>query len=111
MNINQRDIVLINIPFSNLENGKLRPALVVSNNLLNLKSEDFIAAPLTSVLKDEPYSILITQEDLSHGNLIKTSRIRLDKIVALSKNLIRNKIGAINLETFDRVKEEFISLI
>jgi len=33
MKINQRDIILLPYPFSNLEGKKVRPALVVSNNV------------------------------------------------------------------------------
>ena len=49
--------------------------------------------PLTTIIKNEPYSIIIEQENLSSGRLLKTSRIRTDKIFAVKKDLIRMKIG------------------
>ena len=110
MNVQQKEIVLLPYPFSDLEGTKVRPALVVSNNFFNKKSDDCIMVPLTTVIKDEPYSILINQEDLSSGKLLKPSRIRVDKIFTVEKNLIVMKIGAINDRTFEKIKDEISKL-
>ena len=109
--INQKDLILLSYPFSNLKEMKVRPALVISNNIFNNKSEDCILVPLTSVIKNEPYSIIINQENLNEGKLIKTSRIRVDKVFSVQKNLIKMKIGVLNEDIFERVKKEFFSLI
>lgn len=111
MNVQQRDIVLLPYPFSNLEGTKVRPALIVSNDLFNKKSSDCIMVPLTTVIKDEPYSLIINQEDLSSGKLLKSSRIRADKIFTVEKNLIVMKIGIINSNTFDKVKSEILKTL
>lgn len=111
MKIAQKEIVLIPYPFSNLEEKKVRPALVISNNLFNNKSQDCLLAPLTSVIKDEPFSILIEQKDLNSGKLIRQSRVRLDKIFVIEKNKIVFKIGILNEQTFNLVKNEFHKLI
>jgi len=106
----QGDLVLLSYPFSNLEERKVRPALIISNNLFNKKSDDCIMVPLTSVIKNEPYSIIISQENLESGKLLKLSRIRVDKIFSVEKNLINLKIGRLNKETFEKVKQEFLDL-
>jgi len=62
--------------------------------------------PLTAVIKDEPYSILINQKDLFSGNLIRPSRIRADKIFSAEKNLIKMRIGIINNKVLRSVKKE-----
>jgi len=111
MKIYQKELILISYPFSDLQNKKVRPALVLSNNSFNKKSEDCILVPLTSVIKEESYSVLINQKDLDEGKLIKISRIRVDKIFSIDKNLIHMKIGKINNETFDKVRKEFLNLI
>ncbi len=111
MKISQKEIVLIPYPFSNLEEKKVRPALVISNNLFNNKSQDCLLAPLTSIIKDEPFSILIEQKDLNSGKLIRQSRVRLDKIFVIEKNKIVFKIGILNEQTFNLVKNEFHKLI
>jgi mRNA interferase MazF len=110
MLINQKELVLLPYPFSNLEETKFRPALVVSNDLFNKKSEDCIMVPLTSVLKEEPCSVIVTQNDLVAGKLIKPSRIKVDKIFAVKKNLVARKIGRINNKVFERVKTEIVRM-
>jgi len=110
MNINQKEVVLLPYPFSNLEGIKVRPGLVVSNNQFNRKSDDCIMVPLTTVIKNEPYSIIIDSENLSSGKLIKQSRIRTDKIFSVEKSLIRMKIGTLNDNSFDKVNEEISSM-
>ena len=106
MNIKQRAIVLLPYPFTDLKGKKVRPALITSNDSFNKKSDDCIMVPLTTVIKDEPYSILITQEDLSSGKLLKPSRVRADKIFTVEKNLIIMKIGVINNKILDKIKLE-----
>jgi mRNA interferase MazF len=106
MIINQKEIVLLPFPFSDLEGARVRPALVVSNDELNKKSEDCIMVPLTTVIKDEPYSVVINQKDLSSGKLLKSSRIRTDKIFSVKKDLVNIKLGIINNDLLEKVKIE-----
>ena len=87
MDAKQKEIVLLPYPFSDLEGTKVRPAIIVSNDSFNNKSADCIMVPLTTVIKDEPYSIVINQQDLTSGKLLKPSRIRADKIFAAEKKL------------------------
>ncbi len=110
MNLKQRDLILIDYPFSNLENKKVRPALIISNDFYNSKSEDCVLAPLTSVIKEEDFSIIIEQKNLSFGKLIRQSRIKTDKIFCANKKIIIKKIGTINENLFEVVKREIISL-
>ena len=111
MEVRQKEIVLLPFPFSDLERNKVRPAIVVSSNNLNSKSLDCIMVPLTSVIKEEPYSVLISQEDLISGRLMVPSRIRADKIFSVEKSLIIMRIGKINDKTFKIIKEEIIKII
>lgn len=110
MEIQQKELVLLPYPFSNLEGTKVRPALVVSNNSFNKKSDDCIMVPLTTVIKDEPYSVVIEQGNLSSGKLLKSSRIRTDKIFCVEKNLITMKIGKLKDYSFEKVKQEILRI-
>jgi len=106
MNIRQKDLILLPYPFSNLSERKVRPALVVSNNNFNSVCSDCIAVPITSVIKEEPFSILINQSDLNQGKLIRKSRLRLDKIFSVEKRMIQMKIGVVSDNFFDKIKYE-----
>lgn len=110
MNVCQKELILLPFPFSNLEDKKVRPAIVISNNFFNKKGEDCLIVPLTTVMKEEPYSILLKQENLVYGKLIKDSRVRADKITSIEKNLILLKIGAINDLTFKKIQQEIHKL-
>jgi mRNA interferase MazF len=111
MIVKQGDLILLSYPFSNLEEKKLRPALVISNNLFNKSSNDCIMVPLTSVIKNEPYSVVIDSKDLEEGKLLKISRIKADRIFSIEKSLIQIKIGRVNKDTFEKVKKVFHSLV
>ena len=106
MNARQKDIVLLPYPFTDLEGTKVKPAIIISNDSFNKKSDDCVMIPLTTVIKDEPYSILITQEDLSSGKLLKPSRVRVDKIFTVEKRLVIMEIGTINNATFEKIRSE-----
>jgi len=89
---------------------KVRPALVVSNKSFNKKSADCIMVPLTTVIKDEPYSVVIDNDDMNSGKLVKQSRIRTDKIFSVEKSLVIMKIGTIKDKTFDKIKAEIFKM-
>ena len=61
--------------------------------------------PLTSVLKEDKFSIVLTNDDLQSGDLIKISRVRVDKIFCASKRLVIAKIGIIRSNSFLKIKE------
>jgi len=111
MNFQQKEIVLLPYPFSNQEGVKVRPAIIISSNNFNKKSEDCVVLPLTSVIKEVPYSVLITQKDLISGNLLKSSRIRIDKIFTIRQDLVRMKIGMVNNNIFEKIKAEISKII
>ena len=110
MEIAQKDVVLLPFPFSDLGGKKFRPALIISNETLNKKSADCLMVPLTTVIKDEPYSIVIDDKDIKTGELANRSRVRVDKIFSVEKRLIVAKIATLKDETFERVKTELFKM-
>ena len=107
---NQKEVVLLPYPFSKLERTKVRPALVVSNNQFNKRSDDCLMVPLTTIIKDKPYSVIIKQDNMLSGKLLKPSRIRADKIFCVEKNLITMKIGKLKDNSFEKVKEKIFKI-
>ena len=111
INYEQGEILLVPFPFSDLSSIKQRPVLVLSKKQDNLECEDIITCGITSNLKDERHSVLIENSNLIQGQFPAKSRIKVDKLFTLSKDIIRKKISRINKETFKKVKEEFCSLV
>jgi hypothetical protein len=52
----------------------------------------------------------MNQNALSHGRLIKPSRLRLDKIFSVEKKLVQMKIGVVSNNFFDKIKAELIEV-
>ncbi len=111
MNVKQKEIILLPFPFTNQAETKVRPALIVSNDLFNKMSDDCICVPLTSVLKNINYSIFIDDGDLISGKLIKPSRIRADKLFAIEKEIVIMKIGELSSEKFNKVRENIFAVL
>lgn len=107
----QQGLVWVRLPFSNLKEGKLRPAVVVSNNEYNSQNQDVVVCAVTSNLADRKYSILINQENLVSGRLPIKSRIRADKILQIEKRLIAGQFAAVDSSTFDTLVAELTALV
>ena len=90
---NQGDIVLVPIPFSDLSSNKKRPVIIISNDSYNSKTDDVLVAAITSNLEVKDYTIFISNEDLSAGELKVDCIIRIDKLYSLSQNIIVTKLG------------------
>ncbi len=107
----QGEIIIVPFPFSDLSNIKQRPVLVLSKNADNKSSDDIITCGITSNLKDNKYSVLIESTNLEQGQIPARSRIKVDKLFTLDKNIIKKKVAKVNRETFDQVKRVFSALI
>jgi mRNA interferase MazF len=110
MVFHQRDLVLLPYPFSDKRGTKIRPALIVSNDFFNNRSNDFVMLPLTTIIKEQPFSFIIDQNDLESGTLIQRSRIRIDRLFSLQKDKIIMKIGVLNDTLFRKIKFEIIKI-
>ena len=107
----QQDLVWVKLPFSNLEESKVRPAVIVSNNDYNNRSQDVVVCAITSNLEQKLYSIIIDNKNLSKGKLPIKSRIRADKIMQIEKNLIISAFAQIDNKTYDLLINEINNII
>ncbi len=109
--MNQRELVWVRFPFSNLTDSKVRPAVVVSNTIYNRAHLDIIVCALTSNLEKQDYSIPISNENLSSGTLPIKSRIRADNILLIEKTLVVRPFARLDTQTFDALASEIAKLI
>ncbi|MBI2144464.1 type II toxin-antitoxin system PemK/MazF family toxin [Candidatus Woesearchaeota archaeon] len=107
----QQDILWVRYPFSDLGGQKVRPAIVISNNWYNQRSNDLIVCAVTSNLNIRTPSIVIEQSNLTKGELPIKSKVRADKIMQLDKSLVIKPFARINDTTFDALTEEILKLI
>jgi len=107
----QQELVWVKIPFSDFSETKLRPALIVSNNDYNSKSDDRVVCAITSNIQKAEYSVQLSQKDLVSGNLPIESRIKADKIMQINKKLILRAFAKINEKKFDETITEIKKLL
>jgi mRNA interferase MazF len=111
LKVNQRDIVLINFPFSDLSGAKVRPALVLSNNKYNAESLDAVVLALTSNLSRLDYSVLVTNSDLESGRLPVDSAIRVDKPFSVLQGKVLKVQGKVTMTKFEEVRVAIAQMI
>lgn len=109
--MNQQELVWVRLPFSNLERGKVRPAVVVSNDKYNRANQDVIVCAITSKAEKRPYGVLIDNENLSTGKLPIKSLVRADKIMPVEKALIIRQFAKLDNRTFDTVIKEISRIV
>lgn len=99
------DILVTGFPFSNLQNSKKRPILV----LRVPKGNDLICLQITGNSYDKSSEISIENFDFKKGSLNRKSFARLDKIATLEKSIILYKIGSLKKEKFLEILDKFIA--
>ena len=109
-NFEQGEIIIAPIPFSNLVQVKLRPALIISTKKYNNKAEDIIVLKITSKGKDYPFDIGLHITDLDKGELNAESVIQADFPVVIEKQSIVKNIGKINKTKLQEIKQKISEL-
>jgi mRNA interferase MazF len=108
---NQRDIVLVPVPFTDLSATKRRPVLVLSSTAHNLKSPDIVVAAITSNLSAGVHGIVVESADLEKGIMPVRSLIRADKIYTLSRSIVIRTFGAVSPVKFSNVLAEIDKIL
>ncbi len=109
MEFHQRDIVLVNFPFTDLTKTKLRPALILSEDRVNT-SNDLVFVQITSrPIFDKLYFPL--DNDMLEGSLPLISGIRLHKIFCLNNRLVVHKLATLTPEVFKAVLDSIVNKV
>lgn len=108
--LRQRDIVLIQIPFTDLVSQKKRPAVIISSDTYNESNEDIVVVALTSNIEPREFSVTLTNDNLEDGTLKVTSMIRVDKIYTLNKSIVIKIFGRIKPDIFTKIKDSLSKL-
>ena len=105
----QGDIVLVPFPPSNLTQAKLRPVIIISNQLVN-QTEDVIVIQITSNIRNDKFSF-----NLKTGYLLtplpSESEVRIHKFFTIEKKLIKMKITEIKRNHFSKLIDKVVSLL
>jgi mRNA interferase MazF len=103
MEIKRGDILLVNFePVRGSEQGRVRPAIVIQNNILNKFSPLTIVAPITSKIyeKEYPTNVFIKKEEAVLNN---DSTVLLNQIRTIDKRRIIKRLGSLNIFLMNKV--------
>jgi mRNA interferase MazF len=100
----QKDIVLVDFPFTDLSGAKLRPALILSSDLVN-KKDEFVCVQITSQMQHDGLFVEIKSGDVVKQMKLK-SGIRIHKIFTAQKSLVYSKLSEMKEGAFKKVVEE-----
>lgn len=75
MRFRRDDIVWVRFPFSDASSDKVRPALIISNDIINTTS-DYLLMQITTRLRGDKLSLVILKENFKESPLLKQSEIK-----------------------------------
>ena len=110
MELNKGDICIVDFnPAKGGEIGKLRPAIILSQNEDNKILDTTIVIPLSTVIEPDtkPYRVLIKKRE----KLQKDSDACIYEIRALSKARIKEKIARLSKDEIKVIKECLCDII
>lgn len=102
------EVVLFPFPYTDLSDRKLRPCLVLSEEM----REDIILCQITSQrLRKDVYSVELKRADTSNGTIMIDSYIRANMIFTATKAQIRRKLCAISDIRYKQVTDVIAGII
>ncbi len=103
--MNKRNIVLLPIPFTDLSEMKLRPALVLAKI-----QEDLLCCFISSQIHTKggnDVAVRMTPENKLKAHSI----IKCGKIFTLHQSLVKQALGILDQKIYDQVTRKIINLI
>lgn len=101
------DIVLVKFPFSDLSEFKLRPAIIIINDI----NDDHILCQITSKEYSDRNAVIVNPSDCSEGSLEKISFIRPLKLFTANESIFTRRICKIDLNILKLVNKKLIDLL
>ena len=94
------DIIIFPFPYTDLTNRKIRPSLVISNEM----GDDLILCQITSKkIKKDKFSIELKKSETINGTLFIDSYIRSNMIFTANKKQIIKKICEVKDQKYKKV--------
>ena len=100
------EVVVLNFPQTNLQNGKRRPALVVAD----LAGDDLILCQITSQNRLDGYSISLSSADFERGKLPLESYARINRLFTVERSVIIHSAGKLKTQKLVEVKSKLRQL-
>jgi mRNA interferase MazF len=99
-------VVVVNYFFTDLSGSKRRPGVVVAD----LEGDDLIICPIVSSRSDS-YSVRVTSQDISGGQLRKDSFIRPNILNTVDSSRILYSLGTLSSEKMWEVDQKLRQIL
>lgn len=98
-------VIVVNVPFSDASGAKPRPALVVSADIFHRHLPDLLACPISSQARfpRRPGTGDYPLRDWRAAGLRHPSTVRVSKLLAVDKQIIKRVLGVLSAEDVARV--------
>ena len=99
------DVILADLePIKGSEQGRIRPCLIVQNNVSNRFSPNTIVVPITTKIPDKEYPTIVIVEPRSTSGLLEKSTILCSQIRTISvHDRMLKRLGFVDFETMQKV--------
>jgi mRNA interferase MazF len=101
------DLVVVAFPFSDLSATKRRPALVLAYS----GNRYYILCQITSKTVKDEYAIVLDEQEIVEGKLIKSSNIRPNRIFTAEDSIIQYRVGKISPIIINKVIDKLIAIL
>ncbi len=91
-------------PSVGTEIQKTRPALIISNNIANEKGFRITIMPITSRVKEFPFTVIV--ESTKENGLANKSLIRVPDVCTFDKRRFKSKIGVLAVKKLNEVEDK-----
>lgn len=108
MSVSRGDVVLVDYPFSDRTGSKVRPALVVQRDTLNLQITDTILASISRSTRRASATQLfvdISQPEGAGSGLRQNSMIQCENLLTYDQRLVITTIGRLSASLMQRVND------
>jgi len=105
MKVKQFEIWIADLnPRTGTEAGKVRPVIVIQTDLLNKEHPSTIICPITTNVKPEAMILRVHLRKSKFG-LKEDCDIMIDQVRAIDNNRLIEKIGEVDRDIADRIRE------
>jgi mRNA interferase MazF len=108
MALNKGDIVLVEFPFTDLSQTKLRPAIVLAVSIwLDEITLCFVSSQAVDVLKSNEFALHPTDPEFAETGLRVASKVkvRVTRITTLNSLLIKRRLGRLGSRSTQALNE------
>jgi mRNA interferase MazF len=109
----KRSIVLVEFPYDNLSDSKIRPAYALTDPIGDYRHT--ILALITSRIPIQPLVTDLvldtTHPDFAITGLKKASTLRLNYLLTLRYSMIQRRLGELSTDTHNQVVEKLCTLL